>query len=358
MSHQQHQQEEENILLLIAPNGAPNESFRRLWNYSTRRNFKQISNIFLRMNRERLFSFLEFMHQICLHDPSIQYSQRQLEHYQTILMCCPRLILAEYLSSIDEQCRINILQHWDVIWTMYFVGLIELGYDTEVYMELRDLIRIYGNDFAFSLVLFLAQEISNQGLQLDLRERIYKFVCRNPQMVLMIVQRENEEEPASFEQLFDQMNQWSQNVSQRNGFNHFPQWMIDDFRFVQEPEPQPEHQDVDAEAFVRGTFPSLHPLAPDRVYQCGICQSGPDERNEDGTMKVFRSMPCCPQMCCHYCLVRQATVCNTPDSELKNTRVFICPYARCVIPFFSPNQEFEENYKIEMTEQNNQEDFF
>jgi hypothetical protein len=361
MSNQQ--EEEENILLPIAPNGA---KFRRLWNYSTRRNFKQISNIFLRMNRERLFSFLEFMHHTFLHDPSIQYSQRQLEHYQTILMCCPRLILAEYLCSIDEQYRINILQHRDVIWTMYFVGLIELGYDTEVYMELRNLIRIYGNDFAFSLVLCLAQEISNQGLQLDLRERIYKFICRNPQMVLMIVQRENEEEPASFEQLFDQMNQWSRNVFQQNGFNYLHQWMIGDFEIVLEseperelePEPQPQHHAVDAEAFVRATFPSLHPLCRECVYQCGICHSGPDEPNEDDSMKVFRSMPCCPQMCCHNCLVRQVIVCNTPDSELKNTRVFICPYARCVIPFFSPNQEFEENYKIEMTEQNNQEDFF
>jgi hypothetical protein len=382
MSHQQHQQEEENILLPTAPNGAPNESFRRLWNYSTKISSDQISKILRRMNHEQLFRFFEFMHHTCLHDPSIQYSQRQLEHYQTILMCCPRLILAEYLCSIDEQCRINILQHCDVIWTMYFVGLIELGYDTEVYMELRDLIRIYGNDFAFSLVLFLAQEISNQGLQLDLRERIYQFICRNPQMVLMIVQRENEEEPASFEQLFDQMNQWSQNVSQRNGFNHLHQWMIDDFRFVQEPEPerelesepeqeleseperelepepQPQHHAVDAEAFVRATFPSLHPLCRECVYQCGICHSGPDEPNEDDSMKVFRSMPCCPQMCCHDCLVRQAIVCNTPDREFKDTSVFICPFARHETDFFLPNQEFEENYKIEMTEQNNQEDFF
>jgi len=332
---QQQQQQEENILLPTAPNCAPNESFRRLWNYSTRRSSDQISKILLRMNTERLFSFLEFMHQICLHDPSIQYSQRQLEHYQTILMCCPRLILAEYLSSIDEQCRVNILKHCDVMWTMYLVGLIELGYDTEVYMELGYLARIYGNDFSFSLVLFLVREISNQDLPLQLRKRIYQFVCRNPQMVLMIVQRENEEEPASFEELINQMNQWSQNVSQRNGFDYLHQWTIGDFRFDQEPEPQPEHQAVDAEAFVRGTFPPLHPLAPDRVYQCGICQSGPDERNEDDTMKVFRSMTCCPQMCCHDCLVRQATACNTPDREFKNTRVFICPFARHETDFFS-----------------------
>jgi hypothetical protein len=142
-------------------------------------------------------------------------------------------------------------------------------------------------------------------------------------------------------------------VSHRNRFDYLHQWTIGDFRFDQEPEPQPEHQAVDAEAFVRGTFPPLHPLAPDRVYQCGICQSGPDERNEDGTIKVFRSMNCCPQqMCCHDCLVHQATACNTPDSEFKNTRVFICPFARHETDFFPPNlTDLEENYKLKLTEQ-------
>jgi len=322
MSHQQQQEEEEgeeNILLPIAPNGAPNESFRRLWNYTIRRSSNKISKILLRMNRERLFRFFEFMHRTCLHDPSIAYSQRRLEHYQIILMCCPRLIMTEYLRSIDEQCRINILEHCDVIWTMYFVGLIELGYETEVYMELSYLTGIYGNDFAFSLVLFLVREVSNHDLPHELRERIYQFICRNPQMVLMIVQRENDEEPASFEQLFDQMNQWSRNVFQQNGFNYLHQWMIGDFEIVLESErelelePQPIHREIDAEAFVRATFPSIHPLCRECVYQCGICHSGPDEPNEDDSMKVFRSMPCCPQMCCHDCLVRQTTVCNTPD---------------------------------------------
>ena len=353
MSNQPPQQEE-NILLLIAQKGTK----FKFWNYLTRRSPDQISKILRSMNPKRLFRFLEFTHHICLHDMSIQFSQRLLEHYQTILMCCPRLILTECLFSIDEQSRINILQHCDVIWTMYFIGLIELGHEIEVYIELRDLMTIHDNNFAFSLVLFLVREISNQGLQLQLRERIYQFVYRNLEMVLQIVQRENEEEPASVEQLFDQMNQWSRNVSQQNGFHYVHQWMIGDLQFVSEAEPQREHQAVDAEAFVRRTFPSLHPLAPDRVYECGICQSGPDETNEDETnedvsMKVFRSMTCCPQMCCHDCLVRQANVCNTPDHEFKNTSVFICPFARHETVFFPPNLDLEENYKIEITQQNN-----
>jgi hypothetical protein len=238
MSNQQPQQEEEeeeSILLPIAPNGAPNNSFRRLWNYSTRRSSDQISKILMWMNHERLFSFLEFTNHICLHDMSIQFSQRLLEHYQTILMCCPRLILAEYLRSILEQCRINLLEQRDDLWITYFVGLIQLRYETEVYMELSDLMGIYGRNFPLSLVLFLVREVSNQDLPHELRERIYKFICQNTRMVLIIVQREDEEEPASVEQLFDQMNQWSRNVSQRNGFDYLHQWMIGDFRFVPQP---------------------------------------------------------------------------------------------------------------------------
>jgi hypothetical protein len=335
MSNQQPQQEEI-ILLPISPNGAPNESFRRLWNRLTGISSNQISQILRMMNRERLLSFLEFMHQICLHDPSIADSQRQLEHYQIILMCCPRLILAEYLRSIDEQCRINLLEHCDVIWTMYFVGLIELGHEIEVYIELHNLMIIYDENFIFSLVLLLVQEMSNPDLPRELRQSIYVFVCRNPQIVLMIVQREHEVEQASIEQLYEGMNQWSWNLYQRNGFDYFPQWMISNSPFVREP--QREHRAVNAEDFVRRTFASLHPLAPNRVYQCGICQSGPDETNEDGSIKVFRSMNCCPQqMCCHNCLVHQATACNTPDREFKNTSVFICPFARHETGFFPPN---------------------
>jgi hypothetical protein len=334
MSNQQQQQQEEENILLPTPTVPNHRNARlvRLWNSLIGQTSYEISIILQRMNRRRLFNFLEFMHNICLHDPSIQYSQERLEHFQTIMMCCPRLIITRYLLSIDEQCRVNLLEHCDVIWTIYFVGLIELGHDIEVYIELHDLMTIHGNDFAFSLVLFLVREISNQELPLQLRERIYQFVCRNPLMVLHIVLRENEEEAESIEELIDQINQWSLNISRRNRFNHLRQWTIGDFRFDQ------EHQAVNAQAFVCRTFPLLHPLAPGRVYQCGICKSGPDERNDDGTMRVFRSMNCCPQqMCCHDCLVNQATTCNTPDSEFKNTGVFVCPFARHKTNFFTRN---------------------
>ena len=128
MSHQ-----EQNIRLPTPT--VPNHrkaSFVRFWNFLTGETPDDISIILQKMNRRRLFHFLEFMHNICLHDPSIQYSQERLEHFQTIMMCCPRLILTRYLLSIDEQCVLNLLEQFYVIWTMYLVGLLELQNNFEL----------------------------------------------------------------------------------------------------------------------------------------------------------------------------------------------------------------------------------
>ena len=308
----------------------------RLWNYLTGKLPDNISQILLRMNPRKLFRFLEFMHMICLHDQTVFNSHERLEHYQTILMCCPRLILTRYLCSIDEQCVVDLLERCDVIWTMYFVGLIELGYNFEINMNFINLTMIYGPNFVLDLVLFLIREASNSDLPHHLRQNIFYFICQNPTIVLFIVERENEYQAPTIEESLLQMNQWSQRFSRRNDFALVPpQWSIDNFRMNQEP-PQ-NHRRVNAKAFVCKTFPPHHPLAPDRVYECGICQCGPDDPNEDETLPVFRSMPCCPQqMACHCCLVRCATSCNTPDhqNEFKNTSIFVCPYCRAETGFF------------------------
>jgi hypothetical protein len=239
------------------------------------------------------------------------------------------LILTNFLLEIDEQFVVELLEQCDDLWITYFVGLIQLGYMKDLDDLIMYLRRIYQDDYILSLIKLFIREVSNEHLSDDIRQYIFDYICTSPNMVLLMIPRENEEEPATFEELIDRMDDWSLT---------FPQWMIDEFRFVPEPpqQRQPEHRAVDAEAFVCRTFASLHPLVPNHVYQCGICLSGSDD--EDGSMKVFRSMHCCPQqMCCHDCLVNQATACNTPDRESKNTSVFICPYARCVIPFFPPN---------------------
>jgi hypothetical protein len=314
-----------------------NTKIKRIWNHLIGKSRKQISDFFARMNNERSVSFLKFMHKIILIDKSVDYVQECLKHYQTILMCCPRMIMTYFLLEIDPQFVVELLEQRDDFWIRYFVGLIQIGYmkdlDDLVMTHLR---RIYHDDYILTLIKLLIREVSNENFPVHIRQYIFDYICTSPIIVLFLIPRENEEEPATFEELIDRIDDWSLT---------FPQWMIDEFRFVPElpQQPQPEHQAVDAEAFVCRTFASLHPLDPNHVYQCGICYCSPDDTNEDDTnedrrMKVFRLMNCCPQqMCCHNCLVHQATACNTPDRESKNTRVFICPYARCVIPFFPPN---------------------
>jgi hypothetical protein len=315
------------LKLQIDENGF-NTKFKRIWNHLIGKSRKQISDFFARMNDKRTIRFLKFMHKTILIDLSVDYIEECLKHYQTILMCCPRMIMTYFLLEIGDQSAVELLEQRDDLWITYFVGLIQLGFikdlDNLVMTYLR---RIYQDDYILTLIKLLIGEVSNENLSDHIRQWIFDYICTSPNMVLLTIPRENEEEPATFEELIDQMDQWSLT---------FPQWMIDEFRFVPEPEPepQPEYRAVDAEAFVCGTFASLHPLDLVGVYECGICQCGPDDTNEDGTMKVFRSMPCCPQMCCHDCLVRQATVCNAPDREFKDTDVFRCPFARHKTYFF------------------------
>ena len=295
MSHQQpQQQEEENILLPTAPNGTPNASFRRLWNSLTRINPEQISNILRMMNHRRLFCFLEFMHQICFHDPSIEYSQRQLEHYQTILRCCPRLILTEYLCSIDIRCRVNILKQCDDIWTMYFIGLFEVGNDFEVEMILGYLVYINEFDSISNIVLLLFREASNYDLPTPIRQNIFDFIYKDPNMNSLISERE-----------YNGINEWMMIFSQTHGLHFDPSLMI----YLQCDCEQP-HKEVNADDFVRKTFIILRSPNPESI--CPICQLNPAETN---CWNRWRRLPCCGQQQCHDCLVRQVSLSNEYDES-------------------------------------------
>ena len=328
------------LKLQIDANGS-NTNFKRIWNHLIGKSRKQMSQFFARMNDKRSIRFLIFIHKIILIDKSVDYIEECLKHYRTILMCCPRMIMTYFLLEIGDQSAVELLEQRDDLWITYFVGLIQLGYMKDnliIYMR-----RIYQDDYILTLIKLLIGEVSNENLSQESRQYIFDYICTSPIMVLLMIRRE----PVTFEDLLDRIDDWSLTFPQwmidhmDNWSVIFPEWMIDEFRFVPQPQPHPEHrehQEVDAEAFVASTFASLHPLPPVGVYQCGICQCGQDERNEDGTMKVFRSMNCCPQqICCHDCLVRQATQCNTPDREFKDTRVFICPFARHKTDFFPKN---------------------
>lgn len=334
---------EDNIKLPII-SCSVDASLARLWNSMTGKNPARISQILAGINHRRLFNFLEFMHHNCLHNQLLRYSHERLEKYQIILMCCPRLVLTQFLHSIHEQCVVNILEQSDVIWMIYFVGLIEFGHDDEVNMMLNFLMRIYDFTFVSSLVLFLIREASNQELQQHIRQRIFEFVCRNTQMVMMIVQSELEEgERMDVEDFVYLMNRWASNFSRINGFNFVHSWNT--ILPHSQPVQQPQHLVVDAHAFVERTFPSAHPLHPSRSYCCIMCHCTSDELNDNGNRLVVRMLPCCSSMCkdsndmkyaCHQCLVEWVKTCNTlnPAQEFKRTDEFSCPNCRHSIPFF------------------------
>lgn len=312
-------------------------SLIKLWNYLVGKLPVQIHKILCRMRMKlpRLLRFLEFMHNVCLHDHIVGYSQERLEQYQIILMCCPRQILTQYLLSSDEHCVVNLLEQRDVIWTMYLVGLIELRYYRMINGMLHNLMQLYGSRFGLNIILLLIREASNLDLPHQLRQTIFDFVCQDPNMVRLIVEHENGQPAATIQESISQMNQWSRTFSEQNGLEGSYEWSF--VRSIEDPR-QPQHREVNAEAFVCATFPSQHPLVPKREYICGICQSSSNEKTEDGSSPIFRSIPCCghKQVACHGCLVRCATLCNTPDhqNEFKDTDVFVCPFCRAKRKFF------------------------
>jgi hypothetical protein len=313
---------------------SPTALFAGIWNSMILEPPARISQILEAMNHNELISFLNFMHHNCLHNVWLEHSQRRLEQFQIILMCCPRLVLTQFLLLIDEQCVVNLLERCDIIWTTYFVGLIELECQIEIIMILN-ILRIH-QDFPFvsNLVLFLIQQASNQDLQLNLRERIFEFVCGNIQMVMIIVQSQFEQRELNNDEAFiGRMNEWALNFSRTNGFNFVFLWNViaRDFQPIQ----QPQHQAVNSTAFVKHIFPSMHPLHRTRDYSCVVCHCTPDEPNDDGTDKVVRMLPCCSEKCtdpnemkyaCHECLVKWANACNTAN--------FSCPNCRHQFPFF------------------------
>lgn len=275
------------IKLPTVPNHSGQNSraiFSRIWNRLTEIPNSEINEIFESMNPENLSRFLEFMFVTCLHDEELDFSQDRLERFQDVLLCCPRNILACFLRRIREDHDVlTLLEGRNDIWIKFFVGLFELE-DYSVHYWIDHLSGIYQDDFIFNLLRLLARETLNQDLTPDICQIIYVFVTQF-------------------------------------------QNMRDESLLVQE---------VDADLFVCNQCPSLHPLNSS-AYKCGICYCVQDEPNDDDSMRVFRTMPCCPQqMACHCCLVRCASSCNTPDpeNEFKDTDVFVCPFCRAEIMFF------------------------
>lgn len=154
-------------------------------------------------------------------------------------------------------------------------------------------------------------------------------------MALLFVEQQHAEQSRTVQDGVRRMNEWLRSFAQLNQLEPVPECTIADVGIIEE---ELLHRDVDAEEFVSMQCPSLHPLAQNIEYVCGVCRCDQHEQNDDDSMRIFRSMPCCPQqMACHGCLVRCATSCNTPEdpeNEFKDTSVFVCPFCRAERKFF------------------------
>jgi hypothetical protein len=306
--------------------------FVRLWNHLSKQTSAEIFKILRRMKPRRISHLLEFMHQVCVHDETVEYSQERLERFQDVLICCPRYILTKFLRSIDNQSVVNLLERRVDIWTKFFTGLL----NSDIGMWLNFLRIVYNNDFDFisNVISQFIREASMNDLPLQLRQNIFNFVGRYPIMALLFVEQQYAEQSRTVQDGVHRMNEWLRSFAQLNQLEPVPECTIADVGIIEE---EPLHREVDAEAFVFRTCPSLHPLAQNREYVCGVCRCDKNEPNDDDSMRIFRSMPCClQQMACHGCLVRCATSCNTPDpeNEFKDTNVFVCPFCRAERKFF------------------------
>lgn len=267
---------------------------------------------------------LKFCHSFSSHHPSFDFTEQHWNCFDNIMMACPSGVLTEYLSSLPIRCQIDIVRRSYVIWTKYFLCLIRRVDLIEIDCILFRIGESLDENFQFNLVLNLVREISNHDLDHDLRESIFMFICSHRSLVSRVVEHIYGRQ-RNFIQHLANIYRWITEVSGRNMFHYVP-W-----------QPQAQaHRAVNAEAFIEGYFPSLHPLCNDREYKCGICLSNHDEPNDDHTTRIFREFPCCHQHACHECLVGCVKTCNTFDPQSSiNPDEFSCPCCRAKKSFFS-----------------------
>jgi hypothetical protein len=193
----------------------------KLWSSFATMNPKQIQEKLSRLPRWYVIHFLNYIHRLCIQDRTIGYSKERLEYFQRVLMCCPRALLTKFLISMDVMSLINLLERCDVLWTMFFVGLINLRRDSDVANLLTFLMEnVNDENFVVGLMLFLEREAKNQGqgLPRELRQKIFDFFCLNWSILTYIVQvNYRDEMTQDINCLVSLMNRWMQEFSQIHG---------------------------------------------------------------------------------------------------------------------------------------------
>lgn len=122
---------------------------------------------------------------------------------------------------MDVMSLINLLERCDVLWTMFFVGLINIGRGSDVADLLTFLMKSINDEkFVVSLMLFLEREAKNQnrGFPHELRQKIFDFFAINWSILTYIVQvNYRDEMTQDLNCLVSLMNRWMQEFSQTHG---------------------------------------------------------------------------------------------------------------------------------------------
>ena len=200
-----------------------------LWNHLTRQNPDEIFKILHRMNEPKLLLFLKFMKHSFLHDQTVKYSEDSFKHFQDVLACCPTDSLTRFLSSIDNQSVVNLLERRLDIWTRFFTGL--LNSDIDVWLNY--LMSVYNDlEFISDLISEFVNQASMNDLPIELRQNIFNFVGRNPSMALFFVQRHHAEQSRTIEDGIRQMNQWLILFAERCELEPVSEWTITDILII------------------------------------------------------------------------------------------------------------------------------
>ncbi len=208
----------------------PRNSMMRLWNSIVMMDFENLKRFLAKMRLHRLFGFLNFMRNACIHDHTIDFSEERLKHFQVVMMYCPRARLTRFLISIDEQSLVNLLERCDVIWTMFFVGLINRGQNSDIIRILNFLMEVYDVKFGVDLLLLLEREAKNQErcLSRDLRQKIFNFFCLNWNELAYVVQvNHGQEMTQDINDLVSLMNSWMRDFSFNHGLKLNPRLFVE-----------------------------------------------------------------------------------------------------------------------------------
>lgn len=207
------------------------KNLRNLFTSFAGMNTDMIQRILSRMPRLYLIRFLNYIHRLCIHDRTIGYSNERLEYFQRVLMCCPRALLTRFLISIDVMSLVNLLERCDVLWKMFFVGLINIGRGSDVADLLTFLMESINDEkFVVSLMLFLEREAKkqNRGLPRELRQKIFDFFAINWCILTYIVQvNYRDEMKQDINCIISLMNRWMQEFSQSHGLALNPKLKVE-----------------------------------------------------------------------------------------------------------------------------------